>query len=533
MAIPRWQPADEVSVQEKLILKQVARTRKLFSFLRLNRMRIFDDSFQAELERMYRDTGAGRCAVAPAKMAMAVILQGYLGVSDAEAVQLTAVDLRWQMVLDCLGQTRPAFSQGALFEFRERLIRHEMDRRLLERTIEVARDSGAFDWKQLPQKIRVAVDSAPLEGAGRVEDTINLLGHAARKLAMCAADLLGWSMERVAKEAGISILLSSSVKKALDIEWSNGKAKGEALNRVVAQVASLEEWLRTKFREELLAKPPLSECLATVDQIRNQDLEPDPSGGGKVRIREGVAADRRVSIEDPEMRHGRKTKSKLFNGYKRHIATNLDTDLILACAVTPANRPEAEALPTLKADIEKAEEIIGELHVDRGYIASPAVSELLANGGDVICKPWVARNGDLFTKADFKINVRDLTITCPAGETERIQPGAAVEFDPDACADCVLRPQCTKAAHGRGRTVNIAEDEVLQQRLQRRIATPRGRRQLRQRVAVEHNLAHIAQRQGNRARYRGARKNQYDLRRASSIQNLERVQRGVAEAKAA
>jgi len=47
-------------------------------------------------------------------------------------------------------------------------------------------------------------------------------------------------------------------------------------------------------------------------------------------------------------------------------------------------------------------------------------------------------------------------------------------------------------------------------------------------------LAHISQRQGNRARYRGVRKNQYDLRRAAIIQNLERIQHRLEEmAKAA
>ena len=54
----------------------------------------------------------------------------YLGVSDAEAVELTVVDLRWQMVLDTMGCDEPAFSQGALFDFRERMIRTDMDRRL-------------------------------------------------------------------------------------------------------------------------------------------------------------------------------------------------------------------------------------------------------------------------------------------------------------------------------------------------------------------------------------------------------------------
>jgi hypothetical protein len=40
---------------------------------------------------------------------------------------------------------------------------------------------------------------SPLEGAGRVEDTLNLLAHAARNLVECAADLLHWTPERVCR----------------------------------------------------------------------------------------------------------------------------------------------------------------------------------------------------------------------------------------------------------------------------------------------------------------------------------------------
>jgi len=523
LAIARWQPRGPVTRQEAALLKRGERTRKLFGFLRLHRTQIFDDAFQTELEGMYRETGAGLPAIPPALMAMSLLLQGYLGASDAEAVELTVVDLRWQMVLDRLGCDEPAFSQGALFDFRERMIRTDMDRRLLERTVEVARETKAFDWRKLPKTLRVAIDSSPLVGAGRVEDTINLLGHAARKIVVCAAELLGWPPEKVARAAGIPALLESSVKKALDVEWADGEAKATALTRLVEQLDALEAWLRNRLGEEL-KEPPLKEALATLQQIRTQDLEPDPDGQGKTRIREGVAEDRQVSVEDPEMRHGRKTKSKRFNGYKRHIASDLDTNLIVACAVTPANQPEGNAMPELKVDIERTERVIAEAHMDRGYIASPVVAEILAEGGDVVCKPWVPRNGELFTKTDFKINVRDMTITCPAGEVQMIRPGSVVTFEPQACDGCTLRSKCTNAALGRGRTVNIAEDEVLQQRLRKRMATPRGRQQLRQRVAIEHGLAHISQRQGNRARYRGVRKNQYDLRRAATIQNLERVQ---------
>ena len=56
----------------------------------------------------------------------------------------------------------------------------------------------------------------------------------------------------------------------------------------------------------------------------------------------------------------------------------------------------------------------------------------------------------------------------------------------------------------------------------------RGRARLRERVGVEHKLAHLVRRQGRRARYRGVRKNLFDLRRASAIQNLEAIQRKVA-----
>jgi hypothetical protein len=78
----------------------LTRTGKLFGFLRDSRRELFSDDFQAELESMYRDTGAGRDPVPPALLAMATLLQAYEGTSDAEAVEMTVVDLRWQMVLD-------------------------------------------------------------------------------------------------------------------------------------------------------------------------------------------------------------------------------------------------------------------------------------------------------------------------------------------------------------------------------------------------------------------------------------------------
>lgn len=160
-----------------------------------------------------------------------------------------------------------------------------------------------------------------------------------------------------------------------------------------------------------------------MEQVLAQDTEQDEQG--RVRIIRGVAEDRRVTIEDPEMRHGRKSKSKRFNGYKQHIATDLDTELILACAVTPANRPEEEAAPQLKVDLDNQYTILGQLYIDRGYINSSLVEDAQVDRTEIICKPWFVRNAkpNLFRKTDFQLDMRSYTITCLAGQTESFETG--------------------------------------------------------------------------------------------------------------
>jgi len=531
MTIARWNPPVAPTRQEQFLLKRLDRVRKLLGFLRLHRHELFEERFQEELASMYRTTGAGREALPPALMAMAMLVQGYLGMSDAEMVELTVVDLRVQMVLGCLGAEAPPFSQGALQEFRDRLIAADLDRRVLERTVELAKRTKAFDYRKLPKTLRVAIDSSPLEGAGRVEDTYNLLAHAARNVVRCAASLLTWPDEKVCREAGIPLLVGSSIKAALDIDWNDAREKVEAMTTFVRQLDALQAWIERRLPEEI-ATPPLKEHLETLVQIRTQDLEPDPVAGG-MRVRQGVAEDRRVSIADKEMRHGRKSKSKRFNGFKRHIAADIDRGLILACAITPGNRPEEEAIPSLKTDLERQVLIVDQLVIDRGYINSTIVDDVLTRRGKIVCKPWTSHNGRLFPKSAFHLNLRDRTIECPNGQVQHFAFGTNVEFDPDVCDGCSRRSQCTTAELGNGRSVAIAENEPLQQRLRKEIQTSAGRAALRKRTTIEHKLAHISQRQGNHARYVGVRKNTFDLRRASAIQNLELLHRSEIESRKA
>lgn len=529
MPIARWTSTNEITKREEYILKRCRKKRKLFAFLRENRSKLFDDEFQEQLEQMYRNTGAGKEPIYPAKMAMALILQGYLGLSDADAVEATVTDLRWQMVLDCLGAEESAFSQGALFDFRQRLIEHDMDRRLLERTAEVARTTKGFDAKKLPKTLRIAIDSSPLEGAGRVEDTINLIAHAARKVVQCVAELLGQKYEETCRRAGIPLLLNTSVKKGLDRDWSDVIQKNEAIDILAKQVLSLERWIARELGEQV-EQPPLETLLKVLRELMTQDLEPDPDSDA-IRIIKGVAKDRRISVEDGEMRHGRKSKSNLIDGYKRHIAADLDSQTILACAVTPANQAEDEALPYLTSDIHAQGIHVREAHFDRAYISSPTVDQLEREGAEILCKPWASKNTlnpGMFIKRDFDFDLRAMTITCPGGDTQSLNLGKTIYFDPDRCDTCSLRAQCTTAKKGKSRSVAIAENEPRQEKLRRKMNTKTGRQLFRERVPIEHRLAHLGQRQGNRARYLGVRKNLYDVRRAATIQNLETAQRKAA-----
>ena len=97
-------------------------------------------------------------------------------------------------------------------------------------------------------------------------------------------------------------------------------------------------------------------------------------------------------------------------------------------------------------------------------------------------------------------------------------PGGVVHFPKETCAQCPLKEQRTTSA--KGRSVSIHPDEALLVELHERQQTAQGRAQLRERVAVEHTLAHVGQWQGRRARYRGLRNNLFDLRRYTVIHNF-------------
>src|SRR5438046_3629358 len=264
----RWKPPVELSKQEEQIVKKI-RKAKLFVFLRAHRHELLDEAFQQELASLYRKAERGQPPVAPAMLALALILEAYTGVSDDEVIEATVMDRRWQLVLDCLDTEQAPFSKGTLVGFRGRLIEAQMDRRLIERSIELGEQSGAFGSRAL----RAALDSSPLWGAGRVEDTYNLVGHALKKVMRVVADQQGRELGEVAQEAGAELVCGTSLKAALDRDWDQQLQKDEALELVLQVLQTVQTWVETLTDEEekAAAKP----CVQVAQQVKKQNIEKD------------------------------------------------------------------------------------------------------------------------------------------------------------------------------------------------------------------------------------------------------------------
>ena len=175
-------------------------------------------------------------------------------------------------------------------------------------------------------------------GAGRVEDTYNLVGHALKKVLRLVADQQERELGEVGQEAGAEVVCGSSLKAALDRDWDQPGQREEALSLVLNVLQAVESWVQTLPQDEMEVVEP---SLEIAQQVKEQDVRVDEEG--RANLIKGVAKDRRISVEDGQMRHGRKSRSVRVDGYKRHVLHDLDTGLIRAVGITPANvrRPPA------------------------------------------------------------------------------------------------------------------------------------------------------------------------------------------------
>jgi Transposase DDE domain/Transposase domain (DUF772) len=510
-----WNPPIALTPEEQKIAARTRKTRKFFVSLREHRHERLDADLQETLAHSYRAAPGGQAPVEAGLLALATLLQASCHVGDREAVERTVLAKRWQMVLDWLGAEQPPFSQGTLCNFRMRLIAHNLDKTWRDRSVALAEPTGGFGARPL----RAVLDATPLFGAGRVEDPLHLLGQALRKAVGLAAHALGTSTAAVVADAGLTLGGHSRLTAALALDGGEPSARERARGLVLEEVARWQRWLAQP--PPLAAEqPPLKAGMKTITQIIAQDTEPDPGGGpGGRRLKQRGAPDRRISIEDKDIRHGRKSSAQTFNGFKEHFAVDLDSKVIRAVVIRPANEPEHEAVELLATELDKAPGLL-QLDIDLGYMASPRMAQWAEQGVSIIARPW-PQGGPLLTKQDFTLDCAGMQVTCPGGQSVPMGLGKPAQFPAAACAGWALRPQCTQATRGPGRSLSIRAAEPFQQKLRAKMKTRRGRASRRKRTAVEHTIAHHLVHQGRRARDKGLRKNQFDGRRHAAVSNLQ------------
>ncbi len=200
-----------------------------------------------------------------------------------------------------------------------------------------------------------------------MEDTYNLLGHALRKALGVIARQQGRELTEIASEANAVLVAGSSLKAALDQDWDDPAQCEQALGVVLAALTAVERWLETA--PEGHDEPVVAFSMTAAKQVKEQDVQ------GSATLRKGVAKDRRIAIEDSQMRHGRKSRSVRVDGYKRHILQDLDTGLVRAVGITAANAAEASVTDAIRADLACQHVQVRELHIDRAYLSSTWVRE--------------------------------------------------------------------------------------------------------------------------------------------------------------
>lgn len=501
-----------------------------YGFLARHRGELFCDEDFA----VFYSPDQGRPSVPPSLLANALLLQTHDRVSDEEAKARADYDLRWKVALGIEVDERP-FAKSTLQLFRAQLVLKEKMRAVFQRSLEVARQSGYLKAR----KLRAVLDTTFILGRGAVKDTYNLLADSIRQLLRALAHTEAVELAVWAAERGYERYLASSIKGEAEVDWDSEESRNAFLAGIVSdghRLLELAEEALASLAEGAVGREQMEQGAGLLRQLISQDVEQGEDGG--VTLKEGVAGDRIVSVHDPEMRHGRKSSSKRFDGHKAAIAVDAESQLITAVDVLAGNAPDSErALELTRASEEhtglEVEETIGDCAYGSGSTRQAFADE----GRQLVAK--VSRHGrrGQIPKEQFEIDLEQMTCTCPAGQTTRTlhktgnrigrngtkRQTRAFVFAADVCNACVRRPECVRAKRPRGRTIELHPQERLLQAARefQESAAFQEYRQIRQ--AAEHRLARLVQLGIRQARYFGRRKTLGQLLLAATVANLTLV----------
>jgi transposase len=460
--------------------------------------------------------GMGRPSIPPSQLAKVLLLQYRTGVSDEQAMECVAWDLRWKIALG-LAVDHQGWHPTSLTKFRARLLLHRLERLALERTLELAEELGLLDGP-----VEQIIDSTPMLGAAATQDTVRLVRHGVRKVLDAVAGVDGVAAGRLDRALGFDYARPDDKP---DCRWRERAERERMLTRVAEDA---ERALRAvEHADGLLDDQAVADAHRLLRELIGQDFDIDDDG--VPRLHRGTRADRIISTVDPEMRHGRKSQHQRFDGFKLSAAvTNTDVPLITAVTVAPASAPDGPQAKDL-IDAQPPERRPPRVLGDTAYGIGPVRAELAERGIDVLAPlaPGPTTPGR-FGKRDFRIDPAAGTVYCPAGETApiRTEPKGArrARFAKAACDACGLRDRCVQPTGG-FKTVLLAPDEELLIAARHALEDPVTAEHLRHtRPRVERLLGLLAHRyKARKSRYIGTRKANLQAAWTAALVNLNPI----------
>lgn len=455
--------------------------------------------------------GKGRPSVPPSVMVRAMLCATHDRTSDAETSRRTRVDSDWKAAMG-VDDFFEGIGATTFSLMRARMVAHDADGALFEKTLRRAVDAGIFKGP-----LTAIIDSSPVHGAGAVASTYELVRKLTRRLARALGEHL---------DAAVAARVAALAAAKPDIDWADPAERKAHLAELVDLAASV---LGTAAADsELMADPEVAEAAGLVSQVVLQDVEQGEHGPA---VRQGVAPDRVVSHSDPEMRHGRKSASRRFDGHKLDVMVDEASEVVLGVDVRAGNAGDGEGAAPLLAHVTATERIeVTMLLADMAYSDGDVREAVEAQGTELVAKVPPLTNSGRFPKTDFRIDLDAGTVTCPAGQTtsdarpakdHKGRPATMFHFDARVCATCPLRERCT-AGKG-GRTIMVG-------RHHRRIEAARAAQQqlatkalLRRRAKVERKIDHLQDLGMRKARYRGRRKTRLQALLAATVANFKRL----------
>ena len=473
----------------------------------------------------------GRPAAAPARLALVLVFQQIERLSDVAAAEAVRARIDWKYAL-ALPLDDPGFDESILVEFRRRLLTAGAEERLLTLLLETLVDRGL-----LKARGRQRSDSTHVLALLRTLTRLTLVAETMRHALNALADAApGWLAAH-----GDPAWAERYAARVEEYRLPQDPAARRLLETTVGQ----DGYALLQAVYDPSAPPALRRCpaLGILRQVWVQQYY----GPHDVRWRTGedLPPHARLIASPYEVEARFATKRQTaWTGYKVHLTETCDEErppLITNVETTPATTNDVGVTDTIHAHLAARHLLPREHLLDTGYVAADVLVTSRRRAVDVVGpalgdNSWQARQPDGLDVSCFAIDWEARHVTCPGGKRSvRWTPGhdkqgagqdlVAVQFDPDDCRGCPLRPRCTQAKTG-PRTLRLRprEQHEALQTARRRQLTEAFKQLYAVRAGIEGALSQGVRAFGLRAaRYRGQAKTYLQHLLVAVAMNIVRV----------